>query len=129
MDKHIKIISILFIVLGGLGFLGGFLLFILYIGAGFFAGSTTSEPEFVLAAGIMGTILLTLLLITSLPAVIAGIGMLKRKSWARILGIIVAILSLPAFPFGTIMGIYALWVLFKEETATIFESRQPEVMA
>ena len=44
-------------------------------------------------------------------ALIAGYGLLNRRPWGRIVAIIVAILALINFPFGTALGIYTLWVL------------------
>ena len=59
-------------------------------------------------------------ILTSVPEVIAGIGLLKRRSWARILAIILAIPDLIQIPIGTAIGIYALWVLLNSETAQLF---------
>lgn len=44
-------------------------------------------------------------------AFLAGFGLLTRQPWGRVVGIVVAILSLLKFPFGTALGIYTLWVL------------------
>lgn len=52
--------------------------------------------------------------------VIAGYGLLKYKSWARILAIILAILNLILFPIGTALGIYTLVIMFNEETKALF---------
>jgi hypothetical protein len=52
--------------------------------------------------------------------VIAGYGLLKYKSWARILVIILAILNLILFPIGTAVGIYTLWAMFNDETKALF---------
>lgn len=57
--------------------------------------------------------------ITGIPSLIAGIGLLKHRSWARTLAIIVAILALASFPIGTAAGIYALWVLTQKETEAL----------
>jgi hypothetical protein len=57
----------------------------------------------------------------SLPSLIAGWGLLKPRRWARILGIIVAALSLMHFPWGTAFGIYALWVLLSKQTEPLFD--------
>jgi len=46
-----------------------------------------------------------------LPGLLAGYGLLTRKPWARVLAIVVGILSLLNFPIGTAIGIYTLWVL------------------
>ena len=43
--------------------------------------------------------------------VIAGWGLYERRSWARILAIVLAFISLVHPPFGTAIGIYTLWVL------------------
>ena len=42
--------------------------------------------------------------ILALPTVIAGFGLLARKSWARPLTIILAIFNLFAFPIGTALA-------------------------
>ena len=59
-----------------------------------------------------------------LPGIIAyivdGYGLLKYKSWAPILAIILAILNLILFPIGTALGIYTLVIMFNEETKTLF---------
>ncbi|MND03296.1 hypothetical protein D3C83_230510 [compost metagenome] len=60
-----------------------------------------------------------LLGILAIPSIIAGWGLSQRKSWARILTIILAILSLPQIPVGTAIGIYALVILFNEESKRI----------
>jgi hypothetical protein len=54
--------------------------------------------------------------VIGIPSLIAGIGLLNRKRWARILAIILAILALSSFPIGTAAGIYTLWVLTQRET-------------
>lgn len=44
---------------------------------------------------------------------IIGKAIQKHKEWARIVGIILAILILFAFPIGTLVGGYILWCLIK----------------
>ena len=48
---------------------------------------------------------------TGLIGVIAGWGLYERRSWARILAIVLGFISLVHPPFGTAIGIYTLWVL------------------
>jgi hypothetical protein len=43
--------------------------------------------------------------------IIAGYGLLQREPWARMLAIIMGVVSLLEMPFGTALGIYTLWVL------------------
>ncbi|MFC2058632.1 hypothetical protein ACFLTS_03175 [Chloroflexota bacterium] len=50
-----------------------------------------------------------------------GIGVLKAKSWARIIGIVVAVLSLFWVPVGTVLGVLALMYLIRPEVREYFE--------
>jgi hypothetical protein len=52
----------------------------------------------------------------ALMAFLVAFGLMTRQPWGRVLGIIVAILSLWKFPFGTALGIYTLWVLVPAES-------------
>ena len=49
------------------------------------------------------------MLVVSIPGIIAGAGMLREKGWAKTLSLIMGILFLLCFPIGTIIGIYAIW--------------------
>ncbi len=51
----------------------------------------------------------------------AGIGLLRLKNWARVLTIVLAILLLPGFPIGTLLGVLALWYLFQDEVKSVFQ--------
>lgn len=120
MDQHIKILGVLFIILGILGILVALLVFVLGAGAAAtIASQAGDDPEAaggMLAAGGCMTAIAALVGILSLPSLLAGWGLMKRKSWSRVLTIIVAILSLPSVPIGTAIGVYALWVMFNDET-------------
>ena len=62
----------------------------------------------------------------ALPGLLAGYGLLKRKKWGQILGIVDGILSLLAFPIGTALGAYALFVLFQNSANDYFDGQQAE---
>ena len=53
--------------------------------------------------------------VVAVPAIIAGLGLLKRKPWAKILVAIVGFLSLIIIPIGTALGLYTIWVLMNDE--------------
>ena len=52
--------------------------------------------------------------------IITGWGLWTLKSWARIVALILAAISLLSFPIGTIIGIVALWYLFKPDIKKAF---------
>ncbi len=60
--------------------------------------------------------------VTAFLAFLVGFGLLRRQSWGRMLGIVVAILALLKFPVGTALGIYTLWVLVPAESAMEYEA-------
>ena len=61
------------------------------------------------------------LVVRTALAVVAGWGLLEQARWGRIVAIVVAILSLIKFPFGTAMGIWTLVVLLGYRNATLYE--------
>jgi hypothetical protein len=44
-------------------------------------------------------------------SVLAGIGLLTRRPWARKLALVLGVLALFRFPLGTALGVYTLWAL------------------
>jgi hypothetical protein len=58
----------------------------------------------------------------ALLSFLVAFGLMTRQPWGRVLGIIVAILSLWKFPFGTALGIYTLWVLVPVESGMEYDA-------
>jgi hypothetical protein len=77
--------------------------------------------------GGIGAFAFLVLLVISLPGLIAGIGLLQFKPWARILAIIVSALDLIHIPLGTALGIYGFWVLLSRETEMLFSGASAQV--
>lgn len=116
MDTHVKIIGWFYIVMGVLGLIMAALVLLITFGSGLISGDETA----ILVKTIIATVCGGFLVLVSAPGILAGIGLLKYKSWARILALILAVLNLGNFPLGTILGVYALWVLLNEETTQLF---------
>ena len=127
METHVKILAVLKIVFGSLTAIAGLVLFALFGGLAGLVGATAHHQREALVAipilGGIGAILLVILLALAIPGIVAGIGLLYFKPWARILTIVLCALSLLNFPFGTALGVYGLWVLLSSETASLFERR------
>jgi hypothetical protein len=73
--------------------------------------------------GLTGTLVTTFFVVLAVPGLVTGFGLLAMKPWARILGIVVSALNLIHIPFGTIFGVYGLWVLLNKETERLFETQ------
>jgi hypothetical protein len=122
VETHVKVVGVLDIVFGALGLCFAAVLTLIFAGsAATVAAAGDGDARIAIPViGLTGTALVGFLVVWSLPGVIVGIGLLKRRPWARIGGIVVAVLSLVAFPFGTAVGAYSLWVLFSPDTERLF---------
>jgi hypothetical protein len=49
-----------------------------------------------------------------------GMALRRYRPWARLLALGFAVINLVLFPFGTALGIYALWVLLTDEGRRIY---------
>ena len=131
LATHVKVLAVLYIIFGICGLLLAFGLLTLFGIAGM-AAASTSEPDAWVALpvlGITGSALAFVLITLSLPGIIAGVGLLKFKPWARIVTIVLSALNLMNFPFGTVIGIYGLWVMLSDEGSRLFNPAQPSVMS
>jgi hypothetical protein len=61
-----------------------------------------------------------LMIVVSAVGIAAGIGVLNRKPWGRILTLIVSFFNLVRIPLGTILGAYSIWVLMNDEAIRSF---------
>jgi hypothetical protein len=120
-QNHIRIVSLLTLAGGVIGLIPSLIMLLVAGGLVSFGPFGSNPAEMLLAGGIVGFIALCFLVI-GLPAVIAGFGLLARKSWARPLTLLIAVFNLFAFPIGTILGIYQFWVLaMNEETVAAYK--------
>ena len=128
MDTHVKVLGALQIAFGAIGVMLALLMIFVFGGVAGIVGAS-GDPEAAFAVpiiGLTGTALVTFLLLTSLPGVVIGIGLLRFRPWSRIAGIVISIIALMMIPFGTIVGAYGLWVLFSKDTERLFMTGVPQ---
>jgi len=122
MQTHVKVLAVLFIALSAMGVLAALALIAVFgVSAGILGASGDADAAVALPIiGLTGTALVIFILVLSLPGLIAGWGLLKFRPWARIPAIVLCAIHLINIPFGTIMGVYGLWVLLNNETERMF---------
>jgi hypothetical protein len=126
METHVKVLGFLHIILGSLGVLASGFFMLLFGGIASLIGVNANPEDAAIAIpiiGVIGTGIAMFILALSVPGIIVGVGLLKFRAWARVLGLILSILLLIHVPFGTIVGVYGLWVLLTAETEQIFRAR------
>ena len=118
MRNHITFLGWIHIVSGVLGvIIGAAVMVLLFVLAPDTGDETAYRILILVGAGVGG-----LLLLVFIPEVIAGIGLLRSKPWARGLTLILSVLTFFAFPIGTIAAIYSFWVLTQAETAQLLKA-------
>jgi hypothetical protein len=117
MAKHVKILGWLHIVMSSLFLLIG----IVFSAFMIFGGVLSNDAEALTVFTIMAVFIGGLMAVLGLPGIAAGVGLLKRKNWGRILAIIVGLLQITNIPIGTAFGAYTAYVLLQDSAPAYFE--------
>ncbi len=122
MATHVKVLGALHLVFGSLGVIGALIALLIFGGlAGIVGMDHDADARISIPIlGAIGGFIFIILLIISLPSIIAGIGLLQFRPWARILTLIISAIDLLHVPFGTILGFYGFWVLLSREGEQLF---------
>ena len=119
MEKHINFLGIVYVALGILGCLMALVVFTVIAGGGLISGDSNVVG---VTSGI-ATAISGFLMLLSVPTILGGAGLLRRVSWSRMLVLILGVMNLLAFPVGTAVGIYTVWVLMNDSVPQMFRQR------
>lgn len=130
VQRNLQLLGILWCVFGAYRIISGLIaIFVLRVVTfhnfdtnGWEWGGHFSGPFGPAWMGVLVPIITMVSIVTAFLAFLVGFGLLRRQSWGRVLGIVVAILALLKFPIGTALGIYTLWVLVPAESAMEYEA-------
>ena len=117
MRTHLQVLGWLHFVTHILYVVGG--VTILFLGSAIAAGIAAAGGHAamplaaILAAS--GWVIAAILVGIGLPGTVIGWGLAQQAPWARIPGIVLSILCLPAVPIGTALGVYGLIVLLHSQ--------------
>lgn len=126
MEDHVKIIGILWVILGAFWLCLAAFALLVFLGVAMIPNVGDISPSILRLIGIIAGSFMGLL---GLPQIIGGLGLINHKEWARILILVLAFLSLIHVPFGTALGIYTMIVLFNRETVGLFQGPAPAAPA
>ncbi len=124
MESHKRILGILYIISGAFQMIlvFGLSMFITTILA--FATHELEPGQaaiFEFIASIFQFLPAVIVIFFSIPAIIAGIGLLYKQSWAMMLALILGCFKLFSFPIGTALGVYTIWVYVEQNK----QSKEP----
>jgi hypothetical protein len=116
MKEHVAVVAALRIGMSILVLFAAALVFVSVVGGGLLSGDRVA----IRITGIVGTVVAGTVALFCVPGIVAGIGLLKHRHWARILTLVLSVFDLLVFPIGTIIAVYSIWVLVQRETEVLF---------
>ena len=120
MKSHVDFLGLLFIVWGLLTVVVGVSTMALGVGA---ASLATRDAGSQVAAGITAAVFVTLAVIAivwGVAHVVVGVPLRRYTPSARFIALLLGSVDLLLLPYGTALGIYALWVLLTEDGKKLF---------
>ena len=109
LNQHIRALGIAHIIYSCLLLLPAAIVFAVLTTVGVFV----DDPEAAQILPVVGTGVAAFLVILAIPGLLAGYGVLSNKSWGLSVALVIGLLNILCFPFGTALGGYSLWVFTK----------------
>jgi tRNA A-37 threonylcarbamoyl transferase component Bud32 len=113
IEDHLKIVAYIRLGLGSLFLVAALVLFSLLVVPGIVVPENRDDLPILMA---YGAVIALLPLVAAVWDLVGGVGLLKRRRWARILVLIGCVPELFAFPVWTATGVYTIWILMQKET-------------
>jgi hypothetical protein len=123
MQRHVDLLGLLWSVWGALSVLVG--ISILLLAAGALApalGAGGDRIAFV--AGVTAAVFALIggfAVLWGGAHILAGVLIRRRLPLGRVISLALAVVNLLILPFGTALGVYALWILLADEGRKLFE--------
>jgi len=119
---HVDFLAVLFIVWGILTTLIGLSTLALAVGAVALLSSSTRPASF--AAGFTTAAFFALAIIAiawGLAHVAVGVPLKRHRHWSRLGALMLGSVDLLLLPYGTALGVYALWALLRIDGKKLFD--------
>jgi len=123
VPSHVDFLGVLFIIWGLLTTLVGVSTLALGVAAAALITSRGGGSQ--LAAGVTAaafTTLAIMAIVWGVIHVIVGVPLRRHHSWARLVALMLGSVDLLLLPYGTALGVYALWVLLNEKGKALFQT-------
>lgn len=122
---HVDFLGVLFIVWGLLTTIIGLSTLALGVGAAALIASSDRPASFAASfTAAAFTSLAIIAIIWGLAHVAVGLPLRKHRHWSRLGAMVLGSIDLILLPYGTALGVYALWVLIRQDAKRLFETSQ-----
>jgi len=126
VTAKVDFLGVLFIVWGLLTALVGVSTLALGVGAVALVASASRGGDGQFAAGVAAAVFTTLAIIALLwgaAHVVVGVPLRRHRAWSRIAALLLGSVDLLLLPYGTALGVFALWILLHEDGKRLFGER------
>jgi len=123
-EAHVDLVGVLFMVWGGLTILIGASTLALGMAAAALVSSAVEAGRGQFAASLTAATFSAFALLSmawGAAHVAVGVVVRRRRHWSRLGAILLGSVDLLLLPYGTALGIYALWILMREDVKKLFE--------
>ena len=123
IHSHVDLVGVLFVIWGLLTTLVGVSTLALGVGAVALIMSASRGGGGQVAAGMTAAVFTTLALIAivwGMAHVVVGVPVRRHRAWGRFVALMLGAVDLLLLPYGTALGVYALWVLLSERGKALF---------
>jgi hypothetical protein len=123
LNAQVDFLGILFIIWGLLTALVGVSTLALGLGAAALITSAARGESGGVAAGVMALLFTALAIIAILwgiAHIVVGVPLRRHRPWARMMALMLGSVDLLLLPYGTALGVYALWLLLREDARGLF---------
>jgi hypothetical protein len=125
MTRHIDLLAVFYLFWGALALVAGTGILVLALGA---LAIITSAERAALGPDLAADVTVGLYFLFAAGALVwggihllTGLALRRHKTWARLVGMGLAVLNLFFLPLGTALAVYAFWVLLSEPTRRLFD--------
>jgi len=127
MTRHVDLLAVLYQIWGALALATGLAILVLGVGA---LAVVTSAQHAAYEGGLLAGLTAITFFVFGIGALLWGGAHLitakavrRRRHWARLGGLSLAVLNLFFLPFGTALAIYAFWELLNNDSRHLFDTR------
>lgn len=123
MPGKIQMAKVVLQITGWLAILSGAAFLLMSIFGSVIIGTSVEENSLIgsLIVGVMGFVMTVIAIAVGVLCFMTAKGVVNKKNWAKVVGIVLGILYLPGFPVGTILGVLILVGLLSSESQGWFQ--------
>lgn len=133
MTRHVDLLAVLYQIWGALALVTGLAVLVLGLGA---MAVVTSAQHAAYEGGLLAGLTAFTFFVFGIGALVWGGAHLitakalrRRRHWARLCGLSLAVVNLFFLPFGTALAAYAFWVFLNNESRHMFDTKAGPISA